>query len=159
VVEIFTQSLAECGIGLNPVYYSASDFYAQGPTGPLFGRQFDLAEYAIGVNSFEPQCSWFTTGQTPNESNNWVGTNVSGFSDPVFDTACNQALQVLPTDPEYSSHQQAQATFASTLPSIPIYMRLRVAATQYDFCGFTLDASASNALADLELFDYGNGCE
>jgi peptide/nickel transport system substrate-binding protein len=159
VVEIFTQSLAECGIGLNPVYYSASDFYAQGPTGPLFGRQFDLAEYAIGVNSFEPQCSWFTTGQTPNESNNWVGTNVSGFSDPVFDTACNQALQVLPTDPEYSSHQEAQATFASTLPSIPIYMRLRVAATRYDFCGFTLDASASNALADLELFDYGDGCE
>lgn len=159
VVEIFTQSLAECGIGLNPVYYSASDFYAQGPTGPLFGRQFDLAEYAIGVDSFEPQCSWFTTDQIPDESNNWVGTNVSGFSDSIFDEDCNQALQVLPTDPEYSSHQQAQATFASTLPSIPIYMRLKIAATRYDFCGFTLDASSSYALAGLEFFDYGNGCK
>jgi peptide/nickel transport system substrate-binding protein len=158
VVEIITQSLAECGIGVNPVYYSASDFYAQGPTGPLFGRQFDLAEYAIAVNSFEPQCSWFTTDQTPKESNNWVGTNVSGFSDPDFDTACEQARQALPTDPEYALHQQAQATFASILPSIPLYMRLKIAAARNDFCGFTLDASSDYALADLELFDYGDGC-
>ncbi|HKI52950.1 MAG TPA: ABC transporter substrate-binding protein [Anaerolineales bacterium] len=158
VVEIFTQSLAECGIGLNPVYYSASDFYAQGPTGPLFGRRFDLAQYAIGVNSVEPQCSWFTTAQTPNESNNWIGTNVSGFSDSDFDTACEQALQVLPNEPEYTLHQKAQATFASTLPSIPLYMRLKVAATRNDFCGFTLDASSPYALADIESFDYGDGC-
>ena len=159
VVEIFTQSLAECGIGLNPIYFSASDFYAQGPTGPLFGRQFDLAQYAIGVNTAEPQCSWFTTTQTPNEANNWIGTNVSGFSDPDFDVACEQALQVLPDEPEYTLHQQAQATFASTLPSIPLYMRLKIAATRNDFCGFSLDASSLYALANLEVFDYGDGCQ
>jgi len=159
VVEIFAQSLAECGVGLNPIYFSASDFYAQGPTGPLFGRQFDLAQYAIGVNTAEPQCSWFTTVQTPNEANNWIGTNVSGFSDSDFDTACEQALQVLPNEPEYTLHQQAQATFASTLPSIPLYMRLKIAATRNDFCGFSLDASTSYALADLEAFDYGDGCQ
>jgi peptide/nickel transport system substrate-binding protein len=159
VVEIFTQSLAECGIGLNPIFYSASDFYAQGPSGPLFGRNFDLAQYAIGVNTIEPQCSWFTTAQTPNESNNWVGTNVSGFSNPDFDTACEQALQVLPNEPQYTQHQQAQAIFASTLPSLPLYMRLKVAAARDDFCEFTLDPSSSYPLADLELFDYGVGCK
>ncbi|MEO7841387.1 MAG: ABC transporter substrate-binding protein, partial [Anaerolineales bacterium] len=67
VSEILTLSLAECGIGLNTVYHSAVDFYSQGPNGPLFGRRFDLAEYAIGVNSLEPQCSWFTTAQIPIE--------------------------------------------------------------------------------------------
>ena len=159
VVDIFTQSLAECGIGLKPIYFSAPDFYAQGPTGPLFGRQFDLAQYAIGVNTVEPQCSWFTTAQTPNEANNWIGTNVSGFSDPDLDSACEQALQVLPNEPEYTLHQQAQATFASTLPSIPLYMRLKVAATRNDFCGFSLDASSLYALADLESFDYGDECQ
>jgi peptide/nickel transport system substrate-binding protein len=158
VVEIFTQSLAECGIGLNPVYHSASDFYAQGPTGPLFGRQFDLAQYAIGVNTNEPQCNWFTTSQIPNDANNWIGTNVSGYSDPNFDSACEQALQVLPNDPEYTLHQQAQVTFASTLPSIPLYMRLKVAATRNNLCGFTLDASSLYPLAGLESFDYGDGC-
>jgi peptide/nickel transport system substrate-binding protein len=35
-VEIFSQSLAECGIGVNAVHLNASDLYAQGPAGPLF---------------------------------------------------------------------------------------------------------------------------
>ncbi|MCI0611102.1 MAG: ABC transporter substrate-binding protein [Anaerolineae bacterium] len=158
VVEILTQSLAECGIGLNPIYYSAVDFYAQGPTGLLFGRNFDLAEYAIGVNSLEPQCSWFTTSQIPGDENHWVGTNISGYQNPQFDSACEKALRSLSSDPEYAFHQEAQAIFASDLPSIPLYLRLKVAATRPDFCGFTLDPSSSSALADIETFDYGEGC-
>ena len=158
VAEILTQSLAECGIGLNVIYSSASDFYAPGPTGPLFGRQFDLAEYAIGVNSLEPQCSWFTSTQIPNESNHWVGTNVSGYKSANFDTACQKALQTVSTDPEYASHQEAQAIFAADIPSIPLYLRLKVAATRPDFCGFSLDPSSSSALADIETFDYGDSC-
>lgn len=159
VVEIFTQSLAECGIGLNVIYSTASDFYAQGPIGPLFGRQFDLAQYAIGVNSLEPQCSWFISSQIPNAENNWVGTNVSGYENPVFDAACQKALQTVSTDPEYAFHQEAQAIFASDIPSIPLYLRLKVAATRPDFCGFALDPSASSALADIETFDYGESCQ
>ncbi|MEP6894286.1 MAG: hypothetical protein ABI986_01635, partial [Chloroflexota bacterium] len=159
VVEILTQSLAGCGIGLDVHYVNASDLYLPGPEGPLFGRQFDLAEYAIGVNSLEPQCGWFTTAQIPTEKNSWVGTNISGYKNPAFDAACEQALQSLPDDPGYASHQQAQSIFASELPSIPLYLRLRVAATRPDFCGFKLDPSSTYALADLESFDYGTGCK
>ncbi|HLF73625.1 MAG TPA: ABC transporter substrate-binding protein [Anaerolineales bacterium] len=160
VADIFAQSLAECGIGLNPVYYSAVDFYAQGPEGPLFGRQFDLAAYSIGVNSLEPQCDWFTTSQIPSDANHWVGTNVSGYRNPDFDAACQKAIQSLPDDPEYDAfHQEAQAIFATDLPSIPLYLRLKVAAARPDFCGFMLDPSAASALADIEAFDYGEGCE
>jgi peptide/nickel transport system substrate-binding protein len=158
VAEIFAQSLAECGIGLNVIYMNASDFYAQGPTGPLFGRQFDLAQYAMGVNSLEPQCSWFISSQIPNEENNWIGTNVSGYQNPVFDGACLKALQTVSTDPEYAFHQEAQAPFAADLPSVPLYLRLKVAATRPDFCGFTLDPAASSPLADIEAFDYGASC-
>jgi len=158
VAEILTQSLAECGIGVNVIYSSASDLYAPGPTGPLFGRQFDLAEYAIGVNSLEPQCSWFTSSQIPGESNHWVGTNVSGYKSSNFDAACQKALQTVSTDPEYASHQEAQAIFAADIPSIPLYLRLKVAATRPDFCGFSLDPSSSSALADIETFDYGDSC-
>ena len=159
VTEIFTKSLAECGIGLNVTYSNASDFYAQGPTGPLFGRQFELAEYAIGVNSLEPQCGWFTSSQIPTEENRWVGTNVSGYDNSVFDAACAKALQTVSTDPEYAFHQEAQAIFAADIPSIPLYLRLKVAATRPDFCGFTLDPSASSSLADIETFNYGQSCE
>ena len=158
VAEIFAQSLAQCGIGLNIVYSSASDFYGQGPTGPLFGRQFDLAEYAIGVNSLEPQCTWFTSTQIPSASNHWVGTNVTGYKNSTFDAACHKALQSVSTDPEYAFHQEAQAIFAADLPAIPLYLRLKVAATRFDFCGFKLDASSPSPLAGIETFDYGKGC-
>ena len=158
VAEIFTQSLAECGIGLNVIYSNASDFYAQGPAGPLFGRQFDLAEYAMGVDSLEPQCGWFTSSQIPGDSNHWVGTNVSGYKNPVYDAACQKALQTVSTDPEYAFHQEAQAIFAADVPSIPLYLRLKVAAARPDFCGFALDPSSSSALADIESFGYGETC-
>lgn len=158
VVDIFTQSLSQCGIGLNTIYLTAADFYAQGPSGPLFGRQFDLAAYSIGVNSLEPQCDWFTTSQIPAKSNNWVGTNVTGYKNSRFDEACLAAAQTLPGDPEYSLHQEAQSIFAADIPSIPLYLRLKVAATRPDFCGFTLDPSSSSALTDLETFDYGDDC-
>ncbi|NWG07148.1 MAG: hypothetical protein HXY35_10760 [Chloroflexi bacterium] len=158
VVDIFTQSLAQCGIGLNPVYETAVNLYAPGPDGPLFGRQFDLAEYAIGVNSLEPQCGWFTSAQIPNEANNWVGTNISGYKNPAFDSACQQALQSLPDEPEYALHQEAQAIFAADLPSIPLYLRLKIAATRPDFCGFALDPTSSYSLANIEEFDYGPSC-
>lgn len=158
VADIFTESLAQCGIGLNTIFLPAADFYAQGPTGPLFGRQFDLAEYAIGGNSLEPQCNWFTSSQVPSDSNHWVGTNVSGYKNPVFDSACAKASQSLSTDPEYSFHQEAQAVFATDIPSLPLYLRLKVAATRPDFCGFLLDPSSSSPLADIETFDYGDAC-
>ena len=158
VAEILTQSLAECGVELNVSYLSASDLYLPGPAGPLFGRQFDLAEYAIGVNSLEPQCSWFTTSQIPTAKNNWIGTNISGYKNPTFDDDCEQALQALPEDPAYTAHQEAQVIFASDLPSIPLYQRLKVAATRPDFCGFALDPTSSYALANLESFNYGTDC-
>lgn len=158
VAEIFSESLAQCGIGLNTVYYTASDFYAQGPQGPLFGRQFDLAAYAIGVNSLEPQCGWFDSSQIPTAANNWIGTNISGYDNPEYDAACREALESLPGEPGFASHQEAQAIFASELPSIPLYSRLRVAATRPDFCGFSLDPSSASALDDIESFDYGADC-
>jgi peptide/nickel transport system substrate-binding protein len=158
VAEILTGSLAQCGVGLNPLFSSASDLYAQGPQGPLFGRQFDLAAYAIGVNSLEPQCSWFTSSEIPSASNNWIGTNISGYENPDYDAACGQALESLPGEPEYAAHQEAQAIFASELPSIPLYLRLKVAAARPEFCGFSLDPSSNYTLADIETFDYGTGC-
>jgi ABC-type transport system substrate-binding protein len=87
-----------------------------------------------------------------------VGTNVSGYKSSTFDTACQKALQTVSTDPEYTSHQEAQAIFASDIPSVPLYLRLKVAATRPDFCGFSLDPSSSSALADIETFDYGDSC-
>jgi peptide/nickel transport system substrate-binding protein len=159
VADILIRSLTECGIGVDPYFQDAAQFYAQGPAGPLFGRQFDLAEYSIGVNSLEPQCSWFTTSQIPAAKNQWVGTNVTGYSNPSFDSACAKGSQSLSSDPEHNFHQEAQAIFATDLPAIPLYQRIKVAATRPDFCGFTLDPSSPSALENIETFGYGEICK
>lgn len=159
VSEILQESLAQCGVGLNIKYFDQNDFYAQGSVGPLFGRQFDLAEYAIGVNGTQPPCAWFISSQIPTKENNWVGINVSAYSRPDYDIACANAMRILPDKPEQkAAFADVQVLFANDLPSIPLYQRIKVAVSRKDLCNFTLDAFSSNDLWDLEEIDFGPAC-
>jgi peptide/nickel transport system substrate-binding protein len=159
VSEILAQSLGECGIGVNVSYLSYIDLYAEGRVGgPLFGRNFDLAQYAMGTTSLEPPCSWYASKQIPTGENNWVGANVTGYKGPEFDAACARAQQQTPDDAAYrEAYLQTQAIFTSDLPAIPLYMRLKVAAARPDICGFALDPTA-NTLWNIESLDYGTNC-
>jgi peptide/nickel transport system substrate-binding protein len=157
--DILSQSLAQCGIGVNAQYYTQNDLYAPGPVGLLFGRRFDLIQYAMSTDVAEPPCNWFMSDEIPNATNHWVGVNVSGYKNPDYDSACNTARLALPGEPAYStSYGQAQSIFATDLPSIPLYYRLKVAATRADFCNFTLDPSA-NPLFNIESYDIGTACK
>ncbi len=93
VSEILARSLGQCGVQVNVKYFDQNDFYAQGPDGPLFGRKFDLAEYAIGTNGTQPPCSWFFISEIPANENKWVGVNVSGYSNADFDVVCRRAMR------------------------------------------------------------------
>jgi peptide/nickel transport system substrate-binding protein len=159
VSEILALSLSQCGIGVNVSYFSYLDLYAEGGGGgPLFGRNFDLAEYAMGTTSLEPPCSWYTSAQIPTADNNWVGSNVTGFKSSEFDAACVRAQQQIPDDPAYrEAYLKTQAIFTSDLPAIPLYLRLKVAAARPDMCKFNLDPTA-NTLWNIESLDYGIGC-
>lgn len=159
VIDILSQSLAQCGIGVNVQYESQQELYAPGPNGPLFGRNFDLAEYALSDTSLEPPCGWFTSNEIPAAVNQWVGVNVSGYHNPDFDTACYAAQSSLPGEQAYAdSYHQAQSIFASDLPAIPLFFRLSVAAARADLCHFELDPSA-NPMSNIEAFDEGPACK
>jgi len=160
VSEILAQSLAQCGIGVELEYLSQDELYAPGPDGPLFGRGFDLAEYAVGINGAEPPCSWFLTDQIPAPGNNWIGLNISGYSNPDYDAACQKAMRILPDQPEYQEvYAQTQSIYANDLPSAPLYLRIKAAAVREDMCNFTLDAFATQDLWNLEEFDYSPACK
>jgi peptide/nickel transport system substrate-binding protein len=160
VSTLLAGSLALCGIKVNVQYLDANTLYAPGPEGILFGRNFDLVEFAMGSTGMEPPCDWFTSSQVPNAANNWVGTNVSGYSNPAFDAACLTSQQTLPDEPFHASaYAQAQSIFATDLPVIPLYWRVRTAATRADFCQFTLDPTAASNLWNIEAFDFGAGCK
>ena len=156
--EILIQNLKDCGIGVNAIYENYVDFYAEGPVGPLFGRNFDLAQYAIGSTGYEPPCTWYQSTDIPNADNNWVGANVTGYKSDEYDAACRSARQALPGEAEYrENYLLTQALFATDLPAIPLYTRLRIAATRSDLCNFQLDPTASS-LINLEFLNYGTAC-
>jgi len=159
VIDILSQSLSQCGIGINVQYESQQELYAPGPDGPLFGRSFDLAEYALSDTSIEPPCGWFTSNEIPNAVNHWVGVNVIGYSNADFDTACYAAQSSLPGEQAYTdSYHQAQSVFASDLPAVPLFYRLSVAAARADLCHFNLDPTA-NPMWNVEAFDEGQACK
>lgn len=160
VSAILTDSLAQCGIKMNVKYLDQTALYAAGPDGPLFGRNFDLAEFAMGSTGVEPPCEWFSSSEVPNAANHWVGTNVSGYSNPAFDAACQAAQQSLADEPAHAaSYRQAQSIFAEDLPVIPLYWRVKVAAARPEVCHFSLDPTAASALWNIEAFDSGTGCQ
>jgi len=112
----------------------------------------------MNVNSIEPPCDWFITSQIPTSKNQWIGTNVTGYSNTAYDAACATARNSMPDDASYTeSYRQTQLLFATDLPAIPLYYRLRVAASRPDLCHFDLDPSAS-PLWNIEAFDYGESC-
>jgi peptide/nickel transport system substrate-binding protein len=96
----------------------------------------------------------------PDAANNWVGTNVSGYSNPVFDAACLSSEQTLPDDPFHAAaYAQVQSIFATDLPVIPLYWRVKTAATRPGLCNFSLDPTAASNLWNIEAFDAGTGCQ
>ena len=159
VSEILSKSLQTCGIGVNLVHMPFDEFYAPGPDGVLFGRRFDLAQFAMGVPGVEPPCAWYTSPEVPAESNAWIGTNVSGYANPTYDAACLSARQSLPSEPAYAQrYQEAQSILAQDLPFVPLYFRLKVAASRPDLCGFDLNSGNEPDLWSLENVQIGTMC-
>ncbi len=159
VSTILAGSLAQCGIEVNVKYLDQATFYADGPDGPLFGRSFDLAELAIGSTGIEPPCEWYTSTEVPNTANHWVGTNISGYSNPAFDAACLSAQQDLPDEATYAdSYRQTESILSSDLPVIPLYWRVKAGAGRKDLCGYSLDPTATSDLWNIASLDYGGTC-
>ncbi|HLE15000.1 MAG TPA: ABC transporter substrate-binding protein, partial [Anaerolineales bacterium] len=160
--EIAQADLAACGLQANPVFVERDELFAPGPQGPVFGRQFDLAQFAW-VSSLEPPCNLYTSAEIPGPypefPKGWGGGNASGYSSAEFDQACQSARGEFWDQPGYAqAQQQAQLVFSQDLPALPLYAHLGLVVSRPDFCGLSLDSSAQSALWSLEVFDYGPAC-
>lgn len=162
VAQLVQAGLQACGLRANPLHVDSDELFAPGPQGPVFGRQFDLAQFAW-VASLEPPCGLYTSdeipGPYPDYPKGWGGGNASGYSSAEFDQACWGAQAALSDQPEYAqAHQQAQLIFSQDLPALPLYTLPGLVASRADFCGLSLDSSSYSALSNLENFDYGSAC-
>ena len=176
VAAILQESLAKCGIQINPGFYTFTELFADGPEGPIFGRHFDLSQF-VWFTGVAPPCDLYLSELTPGPAgeewvsvqdvitrtfseSGWGGQNDPGFVNEEYDQACNNALGTLPGQPEHEeSHLEAQRIFAEQLPVVPLYLNLKLAATRPDLCGLIMDPSNASELWNIEEFDYGEGCE
>lgn len=160
--QMVQENLQQCGIQAEIVTQSAEEYLAAGPDGPVFGRQFDLAEFAW-MTAVEPPCSLYLTneipGPYPDYPKGWGGVNAGGYSNPGYDQACLAALYSLPDMPQHiEKHAEAQAIFAEDLPALPLYWHYRVILGRTDLCSISPDAMTESIFSDLELFNYGENC-
>ncbi|MEA3348990.1 MAG: ABC transporter substrate-binding protein [Chloroflexota bacterium] len=158
VAQIVQASLAQCGVGVEIQSQAWATLLEPGPDAPVFGRGFDMAQFAWGASP-TPPCFLYQSseipGPYPQYSKGWGGGNPSGYSNPEFDNACRTAMFSLPDVDEYQqAHAQAQAIFGEDLPVIPLYWHPKLAAGRPDMCGIASGAD----LISIESFNYGEGC-
>ncbi len=150
--RIVKANLADCGIHVDLETLSQWEFFADGPDGPLFGRQFDLAETTWWFDVI-PACGHYVSSEIPDKGH-WYGDNPAGYSNPDYDAVCQAALQALPGTQQYEEyHKQAQVIFSEELPAIPLFMWLRVALARSGVLNFTLDPTAQSELWNIEMLD------
>ena len=156
--EIIRESLADCGIQAETQFWNPDEFFADGPEGPLFGRQFDLALFAW-LTGERPPCEYWMTEQIPAEEGGWQGENETGYSSSAFDEACAVALTALPGEPGFApAHVLAQDIFLQDLPIVPLVARIKLVATGPEFCGLQMDWTVNSEMWNLEEFDRDDGC-
>src|SRR5450759_591270 len=158
VGDALAKSLAACGIKIKLKTFAPGDLFAEGPAGAIFGRKFDLVAFSW-ENSAQPPCFLYQTSRIPAVSNQWVGVNITGYSNSSFDAACSQALLLLPGQTGYAESQaKAQSIFATDLPAIPLYAFVKVIVARPDMCAISVDTSARSYFWSLATYDYGSQC-
>jgi peptide/nickel transport system substrate-binding protein len=157
LTQIFKEDMKACGIEVELYYMPASQLFADGPDGPLFGRRYDLGEFAW-LTGVEPACSLYSGNEIPGPANSWIGQNNTGWNDSAFTAACTRAIASLPGTAEYTQyHQQALRIFAENVPIIPLFLRVKVAVTRPEVRNFRLDATQNSELWNLFEIDLDNG--
>lgn len=157
LTQIFKENMLDCGIDVALFYMAAGEWFASGPEGPLFGRQFDLGEFAWSTG-VEPSCSIYLTesisGPEEDGLGGWGNSNLTGWSNTDYDVICNTALSSLPGTSGYEDgHREAQRIFSQEVPVIPLFLRLKVAAARPNVLNFSVDPTQNSELYNLFELD------
>ena len=151
--HILGENLAACGIGLAVQYFPDEEFFADGPDGLVFGRQFDLALFSW-LNDIDALCWLYLSDEIPGPENWWGRSNNPGYASADYDAACQAALDALPGTEAYAGfHHEAQRIFSHDLPVLPLYFVPKLVATRPEASGVILDPSEYLEFWNIEAFD------
>jgi len=148
--------LALCGVEVIHQALPNETLYAPGPEGPLFGRQFDLALISW-LPLPQEDCTLYDSGQIPSAANYWIGTNIAGLSDQLYDDACRTATLALPVDRDEAIHQ-AERAFLDALPAVPLFSIPRVMVLPETGCDNGEITTEGEFFRQLEAYHLGSDC-
>ncbi len=147
--RVVKEGLGACGIEVSLQVLAPHELFAPGPDGVVFGRRFDLVQFAWGVTNI-PLCDLFLSSQMPTERN-WSRPNVAGFISAEYDDACRKALNTLPNSEDYvGGHLEAQRVFSEQLPVLPLFGHQRVTLVRDGVTGVIPTPSSRSELWNLE---------
>lgn len=165
MTQIFKENQAACGIDVQLYTLPASEWFADGPEGPLFGRQYDLGLFAW-LTGVQPACELYMGSQIPGPADEvnprtgqpygsgWGGQNNTGWNDPDYDAACAQALGSLPGTPEYvEGHTRAQQIFSEQVPVIPVFLSVKTGVTRPEVLNYGIDPTQNSHLYNIAEID------
>lgn len=138
--QLIRDDLRSCGIEVEIELLPASELLAPGPEGLVFGRHFDLAQFAWTTGNYN-LCVLFSSveipGPYPAYPKGWGGANASGYSNPDFDETCSLILGNLPDqDSTLEAYQTVQQIFSEDLPVLPLFFRRQVIVYRSELSGF-----------------------
>ncbi len=157
LTQIFKENMVACGISVELYYLPAGEWFADGPEGVLFGRKFDLGEFAW-LTGVEPSCNLYNTvsitGPEEEGFGGWGNSNETGWSNAEYDAACAMAQGSLPGTAEYEQgHKDAQIIFSQNVPVIPLFLRLKVAAARAEVLNFSVDPTQNSEMYNIYEID------
>jgi peptide/nickel transport system substrate-binding protein len=151
---LFQQDMAAIGISVTLEF--PPNLFADGPDGPVFGRKFDVCEFAW-MSGVVPPCDLYLAWQIPDEANGWTGQNDPGFVDPDYDSACVAAQDALRHDVRAGYFHSAQRIFSEWLPVLPLFSRFKVVLGNSSLLGIEMDPTADDLwnVEEWELSSWG----
>ncbi len=152
IARLFREDMKEIGIEIELEYLSGRDLFAPGPEGPLFGRRFDLAEFAW-LTGVMPPGFLYHCDNVPAPGNGWQGQNETGWCDDAYSTAVSNALQELDREQRRQFWAEAQRIFSEQLPVLPLFTRFKVAVARPEIRYFTVDPTQPSELYNIEELD------
>jgi peptide/nickel transport system substrate-binding protein len=122
IARIFQENMAAIGIVVNTQTVPTQQLYS--PEGPLFQRDFHLAQFASIASSDLGGLSLWSCRAVPSEKNNWTGNNFAGWCLRDADQAIRTATTAQNLEERKRAYLTQQQLFTQELPALPLFQRL-----------------------------------
>jgi len=150
----FQADMQAIGVKIELLFQEAPVLFGDGPDGTLYGRSFDLAEYAW-LTGVRPPVDLYRCGEIPSEDNHWAGQNPTGWCSPEYDQVTHDAMASVDRGRSLPLYHRAHAILADQLPALPLFGRVSVIAAVPTLLNLRPDPSVSSETWNIEEWRLG----